>query len=494
MALLLALDQGTTSTRAMLFDEAGRVRAQASRPLAQHFPADGWVEHDAEEIWDAAVAVMAEALVQAGVGVGSITALGIANQRETVVLWERASGRPLAKAIVWQDRRTADACAAFSLRGLDAMVQERTGLLLDPYFSATKIAWLLEHIPGARQRAERGELAAGTIDSWLLWRLSGGSLHATDATNASRTLLFDLERQCWDHELLWLFGIPAPLLPTVRDCAGTFTRTHCLGGSIAVTGIAGDQQAAAIGQGCLEPGAVKATFGTGCFVLAHAGTQRPRSRHRLLATLAWRLGGEARYALEGAVFQAGAVVQWLRDGLQAIPDAAASEAIARTADPASGVQLVPAFTGLGAPYWDPQARGAILGLTRATTLADIVHAGLSSVAFQVRDLLEAMAQDGVRPATLRVDGGMTANDLFMGMLADQAGVTVERPQVTETTARGAALLAGLGAGVHGSLAEAAASWRLDRRFSPAIAADERERRHAAWKAAVARVRSTDAAG
>ncbi len=492
MALLLALDQGTTSTRAMLFDEAGEVLAMAGRPLEQHFPADGWVEHDPEEIWDAAFAVLGEALGQAGVTPDRVAGLGIANQRETVVLWERASGRPLAPAIVWQDRRTAEHCAKLRRRGLDELVQERTGLLLDPYFSATKIAWLLETIPGARARAQRGELAVGTIDSWMLWRLSGGAVHATDATNASRTMLLDIGSGTWDAELLKIFGIPQALLPTVRDSSGCFAESSCLGGRLAVTGIAGDQQAAAIGQSCLEPGQVKATFGTGCFILAHAGSQRPHSRHQLLATIAWQLDGQIRYALEGAVFQAGAVVQWLRDGLHAIADARASEAMARQADPRSEVQLVPAFTGLGAPYWDPHARGAILNLTRASTLADIVHAGLSSVAFQVRDLLEAMRQDGVAPSEVRVDGGMTANDLLMGMLADQAGVSVARPQVTETTARGAALLAGLGAGIYRSLEQATASWRLDRRFAPSMAGEERERRYAAWLAAVERVRTPSA--
>ncbi len=490
MRALLALDQGTTSTRAIAFDVDGHVLGTAARPLANRFPRDGWVEQEPEEIWAASHDCLREATAAAGLRPSEVAAIGLANQRETVVLWDRATSKALGPAIVWQDRRTAERCADLRVRGVEGLVQRRTGLLLDPYFSATKIAWLLDHHPGARTRGAAGALAAGTIDSWLLWRLSGGDVHATDATNASRTMLFDIHRQRWDEDLLALFEVPLAVLPEVHDCARTWTFTTCLGASVPLCAMVGDQQAAAIGQGCIEPGMVKATLGTGCFVLAHAGDQVPASRHRLLATVAWRLGGATRYALEGAVFNAGTVVQWLRDALHAIPDAAASEALARQADPASQVHLVPAFTGLGAPWWDPHARGVILGITRATTLADIVHAGLASIAFQVQDLLAAMAEDGLAPAELRVDGGMANNRLALELLAESCALAVAKPQLTETTAWGAAMLAGLGVGIFHTLEQAARSWTLAERTS-CRAGRRRSARAAgrAWRQAVERVRS-----
>ncbi|MDB5364671.1 MAG: glycerol kinase [Rhodospirillales bacterium] len=482
MAHLLALDQGTTSTRAIVFDERGAALARASRPLPQSYPAPGWVEHDPETIWTAAREVLAEAAAGR-----RIDAIGITNQRETTVLWERSTGRAVAPAIVWQDRRTAEHCLQLQARGAEPLVRARTGLLIDPYFSATKIGWLLDQ-RDLRVRAERGELAFGTIDSFLLWRLTEGRVHATDATNAARTSLFDIHRNEWDDELLQLFGVPRSVLPSVVDCAGVIATTS---DGVPITGCAGDQQAATVGQACWAPGAVKATYGTGCFLVVNTGDTPLASNNRLLTTPAYRLGGRTTYALEGSIFVAGAAVQWLRDGLKLFQRADETDALARAASPsARSVFLVPAFTGLGAPHWDPQARGALLGLTRDTGIAEIVRAALEAVCFQTRDLTDALAADGVPKLTvLRVDGGMAANDWAMQFLADMLDVPVERPVELETTAWGAAVLAGLGAGVFRDAAETEALWKRDRRFEPSMSSDERGARLAGWKDAVARVRS-----
>ncbi len=485
--LLLALDQGTTSTRAIAFRTPEmRPVAEARRPLPQHFPASGWVEHDAEDIWRDAAAVLREAARDAGADAADIAAIGITNQRETTLLWDRRTGAPIHRAIVWQDRRTSAHCEALAPHA--ELIAARTGLLLDPYFCATKIAWLLENVPGARARAEAGELAFGTIDSFLLWRLTEGAVHATDATNASRTLLFDIHRGAWDAELLDLFRIPSNLLPEVRDCSTRFGETAVLGGRVPVCGIAGDQHAATIGQACFEPGMVKATYGTGCFALLNTGATAVASRNRLLTTIAYQLDGRRTYALEGAIFVAGAAVQWLRDGLGIIGDAAESGTLAAQADPEQNVTLVPAFTGLGAPHWDPGARGALFGLTRATGPAELARAALESVAFQTRDLLEAMAADldAASRTVLRVDGGMVASDWAMRFLADILAAPVDRPEVAETTALGAAYLAGLAAGLCPPPADFAGQWRLDRRFQPTMPAAERDRRYAIWRDALAR--------
>ncbi len=489
--LLLALDQGTTSTRAILFGPDLLPRAMASQELPQHFPAPGWVEHEPEDIWQGALGAMRAALAQAGAAPGDLAGIGITNQRETVVLWERASGRPVHRAIVWQDRRTADHCARLRAEGAEPLITARTGLLADPYFSATKLAWLLETIPGARAQAERGELCFGTVDSFLLHRLTGGRVHATDATNAARTLLFDIRHGCWDEELLRLFGIPAAILPEVRDCAAEFGTTDVLGGAVAIRGIAGDQQAATLGQACFAPGMLKSTYGTGCFALLNTGPTPVASTNRLLTTIAWQLYGQRCYALEGAIFVAGAAVQWLRDGLGVVAEAAETGALAAAADPAQAVYLVPAFVGLGAPWWDAEARGAIFGLTRATGRAELARAALESVAFQTRDLLDAMRADwpGMGETVLRVDGGMVASDWTMQFLADLLGAPVDRPAVAETTALGAAWLAGLQAGLVPPPEAAATHWRLERRFLPRMAREEAARRHAGWLDAVRRTRS-----
>ena len=476
--LLLALDQGTTSTRAILFDAAGAPLRTAQRELRQIYPEDGWVEHDPEEIWQASVAVLREAAA------GEVpAAIGIANQRETVLLWDRASGACLHNAIVWQDRRTAPECDRLRAEGAEALVAERSGLVIDPYFSATKLAWLLDELPGARGRRD---LAFGTVDSFLAWRLTGGRVHATDATNASRTSLFDIRERAWSPDLLELFRVPESVLPEVRGNADGFGVTDILGPPVPIAGMAGDQQAATLGQGCLEAGDIKSTYGTGCFLLAHTGGEPVASRHRLLTTIALELGGRTSYALEGAVFVAGAAVQWLRDGLGVIADAAETEALARNAG-GSGVVMVPAFVGLGAPWWDPEARGALFGLTRDTGPAELARAALEAAAHQTADLLDAAAADGVRPALLRIDGAMSANDWFAQRLADIAGLAVERPAVTETTAWGAAVLAGLGAGVFSDPREAARP--AGRRFGPG--GDPAPAR-ARWADAVARTLSRPA--
>ena len=489
MPAVLAIDQGTTSTRAMLFDAEGRPLATRQIELPQIFPAPGWVEHDAALIWRHAVEVAKAALAAAGLKAADIAAIGITNQRETTVLWDRKSGAPIANAIVWQDRRTAETCARLRKEGAADKIAQRTGLVLDPYFSATKIAWLLDNVPGARARADRGELAFGTIDCWLLWNLTGGKVHATDASNAARTMVFDIHRQRWDDELLALLRVPKSVLPEVRDSSGDFGASDpaLFGGAVPIRGIAGDQQAATFGQAAFAPGDIKSTYGTGCFVVLHTGAKALASKNRLLGTVAWRLKGEVTYALEGSIFVAGAAMQWLRDGLGLIRNAADSEALARSAPSTGGVYLVPAFAGLGAPYWDAEARGALLGLTRDSGIKEIVRAGLESVAWQTRDLMEAMAADGVRPQALKVDGGMVANTWFLQFLADALGLPVERPVVGETTALGAAYLAGLAAGFYADQASIARQWQSGGRFAPKMAAAERDAGYAGWKKAVARV-------
>ena len=487
---ILAIDEGTTSTRAMVFDRAGRPCGVAQREIRQFYPADGWVEHDPEEIWTATEAVCREAVLKAGLKASDIAAIGITNQRETTLLWDRRTGEPIHKAIVWQDRRTADTCRDLVRDGVEKLVSERTGLVIDPYFSASKLAWLLDHVPGARARAEKGKLAFGTVDSFLLFRLTGGKTHATDATNASRTSLFDIARQEWDAELLRIFRVPASLLPRVLDSAADFgvAKADFLGAPVPILGVAGDQQASLIGQGCFNPGMIKSTFGTGCFTLMNVGERPVASKHRLLTTIGYRLNGKAAYALEGAIFAAGVSVQWLRDGLKLIENAAASEAMAAGLDGTGGVYMVPAFTGLGAPHWAPTARGAILGITRDTRVEHVVRAALESVCYQMRDLMDAMAEDGgITLAALRVDGGMAANNWMLQFLADMLDLPVERPAFTESTALGAACLAAFQAGLCASPAEFGADTGLDRRFVPSMPGEQRETLYRGWKQAVARV-------
>jgi glycerol kinase len=489
---LLAIDQGTTSTRAIVFDLALAPVASAQQELRQIYPAPGLVEHDPEEIWSATLATARTAMGRAGAQAKDIAALGITNQRETAVIWDRATNRPIHNAIVWQDRRTADRCAALRQDGHEPTIAARTGLLLDPYFSATKIAWLLDHVEGARAAAAEGRLAFGTVDSFLLWRLTGGRVHATDATNASRTLLLDIHRGSWDAELCRLFDVPEALLPEVRDCAGDFGTTDHFGGPIRILGIAGDQQAAMVGQGCFAPGMVKSTYGTGCFALINTADQPVASKNRLLTTIAYQLGGHRTYALEGAIFIAGAAVQWLRDALKVIGTAPDVNALAAAADPAEQLYLVPAFVGLGAPWWDANARGALYGLTRKSGVAELARATLEAVGYQTRDLLEAMRADWPAAGTdtvLRVDGGMAASDLTMQFVADILAAPVDRPAVMETTALGAAYLAGYAAGVCPDLSGFAAKWRCERRFEPQMDADTRERKWAGWRDAVARTLS-----
>ncbi len=498
--LILALDQGTTSSRAIVFDARGKRLARAQRELQQFYPKDGWVEHDAEHIWSDIMGTARDAITRSGRPVRDIAAIGITNQRETAIVWDRTTGRPIHNAIVWQDRRTAPLCRELVAEGLEEHVRTTTGLVIDAYFSATKIKWLLDNVPGARDRAERGELACGTVDSFLLWRLTGGRKHATDASNASRTMLFDITRQDWDDRLLARLGIPRAMLPEVMDNSGTFglATGDILGADIPITGMAGDQQAATFGQACFQPGMLKSTYGTGCFALLNTGERLVPSKNRLLSTIAWRLDGKPTYAIEGSIFIAGAAIQWVRDGLRAISNAAESEALANTLQDTGGVYLVPAFTGLGAPYWDPDARAAILGLTRDSTSAHIVRAALESVAYQTADLLTAMRDDiaaagaGVLPDTLRVDGGMVVNDWVCQYLADILDCPVERPAVIETTALGAAYLAGLAVGVYPSMAAISESWRADGRFAPKLDAATRQARLAGWARAVARVRSAAA--
>ncbi len=489
---ILAIDQGTTSTRAILFDATGERVATAQTELQQYFPGDGWVEHDPEHIWADTLQVCREVIDKAPIGPERIAAIGITNQRETTLLWERATGRPVHRAIVWQDRRTAPLCRRLLADGLEQHVRESTGLVIDPYFSATKLAWLLDNVEGARSMAEAGRLAFGTVDSFLLWRLTGGQVHATDASNAARTMLFDIRKMSWDAELLRRLDIPLAVLPEVRDCSGHFgvTDPALFGVPIPIAGMAGDQQAATFGQACFSPGMMKSTYGTGCFALLNTGERPVASRNRLLTTIAWSLEGRPTYALEGSIFVAGAAIQWVRDGLRAIGSAAESEALASTVADTGGVYLVPAFTGLGAPWWDPDARGALLGLTRNTSLAHIVRAALEAVCYQTADLMRAFADDVGdldERQPLRVDGGMVANNWLCHYLADILGRPVERPAVIETTALGAAYLAGLAAGVYGSLDEIAAGWRVDARFLPAMEEATRQARLAGWEQAVSRV-------
>jgi glycerol kinase len=489
---LLAIDQGTTSTRAILFDAALTPVATAQQEFAQIYPAPGLVEHDPEALWSTTVATVRAAMAKADASAKDIAALGMTNQRETTIIWDRATGKPIHNAIVWQDRRTAEACAALRQSGHEAMVAGRTGLLLDPYFSATKIAWLLEHVEGARDAAAQGRLAFGTVDSFLLWRLTGGKQHATDATNASRTLLMDIRKGSWDAGLCELFGIPDALLPQIRDCSGDFGTTDLFGGPIRILGVAGDQQAAIVGQGCFAPGMMKATYGTGCFALLNTGTEAVVSKNRLLTTIAYQIGGRRTYALEGAIFIAGAAVQWLRDALKVIGAAPDVNALAAAADPAEEVYLVPAFVGLGAPWWDAQARGALFGLTRNSGVAELARAVLEAVGYQTRDLLDAMRADwpAASPDTvLRVDGGMAASDVTMQFVADILAAPVDRPAVMETTALGAAYLAGSAAGLCPDLPGFAAGWKRERRFEPRMDAAMRERKWTGWRDAVRRTLS-----
>lgn len=489
---LIAIDQGTTSTRAIAFDAALRPLATAQMEFRQIYPSPGEVEHDPEEIWKTVVTTVRAVMAEARITASDVAGLGITNQRETTVMWDRESGEPIYNAIVWQDRRTADFCDALRRAGHEPEITARTGLLLDPYFSSSKIAWLLDHVKGARAAAENGKLAFGTIDSFLLWRLTGGKVHLTDATNAARTLLFDIGRAQWDDDLCRLFGVPRRLLPDVRDCAGMFGETtpDLFGGSIRILGIAGDQQAATIGQGCFKPGMMKSTYGTGCFALLNTGVERIASSNRLLTTIAYQLEGRRTYALEGAIFVAGAAVQWLRDSMKLINAASELGPLAQRADPAEQVYLVPAFVGLGAPYWDAQARGAIFGLSRNSGAAELARAALEAVAYQTRDLLEAMHADwpSAKASTtvLRVDGGMTVSDITMQCVADILASPVDRPVVMETTALGAAYLAGRAAGICPDLEGFAAQWQLDRRFEPRMDFEMRERKYSGWRDAVQR--------
>jgi len=489
MTHILAIDQGTTSSRAILFDATLRVVAVAQEEFPQHYPAPGWVEHDPSDLWSTVAGTARGVIEKAGIDARDIAAIGITNQRETTLIWDRATGQPIHNAIVWQDRRTADTCAALKAAGHEPMITARTGLLLDPYFSATKVKWLLDHVPGARARAEAGELAFGTVDTFLIWRLTGGRAHVTDATNAARTMLYNIEANDWDAEICALMGVPMAILPEVKDCAADFgqTRADLFGREIPILGVAGDQQAATVGQACFAPGMMKSTYGTGCFALLNTGADRVPSTNRLLTTIAYRLDGRTTYALEGSIFIAGAVVQWLRDGLKIIREAKETQPLAESADPAQEVVLVPAFTGLGAPYWRPECRGAVYGLTRNSGPAELARAALESVGYQTRDLLEAMRADwgAAADGVLRVDGGMTASDWAMQFLSDILGAPVDRPVVTETTALGAAYLAGLQAGICPPPEEFAKSWALERRFDPVMDVATRDSKYARWGRAVA---------
>ena len=491
---LLSFDQGTTSSRAIIFSEDGRILASGQYEFTQHFPQPGWVEHEPQEIWNTTLTAARDALQLAGLQAADIAVAGITNQRETTLVWDRHSGEPVYNAIVWQDRRTASFCQ--QLKQDDAQLEERiagkTGLLLDPYFSATKLAWILDHVDGVRERAERGELVFGTVDTYLLWQMTAGREHLTDATNASRTMLFNIHDQCWDEELLALFRIPPSMLPEVRDSAADFgvMTADLLGAEIPVGGVAGDQQAALIGQACFHPGMAKSTYGTGCFMIVNTGDNIVRSANRLLTTIAYRTEGKPVYAVEGSIFMAGATIQWIRDGLQLIRSACETEPLAQETGYENPVYMVPAFTGLGAPYWDPQARGAILGLSRDTGIKEIVTAGLQAVCYQTRDLIEAMQQDGIRPAELRVDGGMVVNTWLVQFLADILGLPITCPAVTETTALGAAFLAGLQAGIYHSFSDVEGLWQHDRAYQPQLSSEQRERLYAGWLEAVQRVRSS----
>ncbi len=491
MPFILALDQGTTSSRAIVFDHHGQILTVAQREFEQLFPQPGWVEHDAEEIWATQLAVAREAIEEAGLTAEDVAAIGITNQRETTVVWDRETGWPIHHAIVWQDRRTSDFCGALKAEGHEALFRERTGLVLDPYFSGTKVRWLLDHVEGARAKAALGELAFGTIDAWLVWNLTGGRVHVTDPSNASRTLLFNIHTGDWDDDLLRILDVPRSLLPDVRSSSEVYgmTAEGLFDAAIPIAGIAGDQQAALFGQLCTKPGMVKNTYGTGCFMLMNTGTEAVPSKNNLLTTVAWEREGRTEYALEGSIFIAGAVVQWLRDGLGLIDSASEVEALAASVPDNGGVYLVPAFAGLGAPHWDPYARGTILGLTRGTTAAHLARAALESIAFQVADVLEAMEADaGIRLAELRVDGGASKNDLLLQFQADLLRVPVVRPKVLETTALGAAYLAGLAVGFWDGLDDLAEQWVEDRRFLPAMPEEEVRRLREGWKKALERAK------
>ena len=489
-AYILAIDQGTTSSRALVFDRNLEIKGLGQQEFTQHFPDNGWVEHDANEIWSTTLSSCHQALAKAGISARDIACIGITNQRETTVVWDRTTGVPIANAIVWQDRRTSDFCAELRERGIEPIIQNKTGLLLDSYFSATKVRWLLDHVPGARDRANRGELAFGTIDTFLLWCLSNGQSHCTDATNASRTLLFNIHTQEWDQELLELFEIPVSLLPQVKDCAADFGKTDPMwfDSSIPITGMIGDQQAAAFGQCCFNTGMAKSTYGTGCFLLLNTGNKAILSSKGLLTTIAYRLNGIPCYAIEGSIFMAGATMQWLRDGMHLIDNVAESAALALASSADSSVYLVPAFTGLGAPYWDPAARGAIFGMTRDTGVKEIVTAALMSVCYQTKDLIIAIQQDGISLTQLRVDGGMARNDFVMQRLADVLDCEVLRPVITETTALGAACVAALQAGLFESLENISQHWQLQQSFKPASDENWRQQRYALWLDAVERTR------
>ncbi len=496
MSFVLAIDQGTTSSRAIVFRSDISIAAVAQQEFPQHFPASGWVEHEPEDIWTSTIATCREALKKAGLAAKDIAAIGITNQRETTVVWDRATGQAVHRAIVWQDRRTADICAQLKAEGCEGAITQKTGLIIDPYFSGTKVAWILDQVPGARKRAEAGELLFGTVDCYLLWRLTGGKVHATDATNASRTLLFNIHAGQWDEELLKMLRVPRSMLPEVKDSSHAYGESvpDLFGGPIAISGIAGDQQAATIGQACFAPGMIKSTYGTGCFALLNTGTTPVASKNKLLTTIAYQLGGKRTYALEGSIFVAGSAVQWLRDGLGIIKQAAETGPLADKSDSTQSVYLVPAFVGLGAPYWNPRVRGALFGLTRNTGPAEFAHAALESVCYQTYDLREAMRADwpGEKAANvLRVDGGMTVSDWTMQRLADLLDAPVDRPMIQETTALGAAYLAGLQAGVYPEPQKFADNWRLERRFKPAMSAATRERKLKGWARAVRGVLASD---
>ena len=489
MTHILAIDQGTTSSRAIVFDGQMNITAVAQEEFAQHYPRSGWVEHDPADLWSTTAGTCREAIERAGIAPADIAAIGITNQRETTLVWDRATGQPIHNAIVWQDRRTADICAGLRAAGHEAEITRKTGLLADPYFSGTKLKWLLDTVEGARARAERGELLFGTVDSYLIWKLTGGAAHVTDATNAARTMLYNIRTGEWDAGICAILGIPMAMLPKVKDCAAEFGRTRAdlFGREIPILGVAGDQQAATVGQACFTPGMLKSTYGTGCFALLNTGTELVESRNRLLGTIAYQLDGKPAYALEGSIFIAGAVVQWLRDGLKIIREAAETQPLAEAADDGQSVILVPAFTGLGAPYWNPECRGAVYGLTRNSGPAELARAALESVGYQTRDLVEAMTADWQSASggeVLRVDGGMTASDWAMQFLADILGAPVDRPAVLETTALGAAWLAGMRAGVYPGPDEFAQGWALERRFEPRMADAARDAKYAAWARAV----------
>ncbi len=494
MTHILAIDQGTTSSRAILFDQNLRIKATEQEEFPQHFPDSGWVEHDPDDIWSTTAGTCRGVIERAGLAPQDIAAIGITNQRETVVVWDKATGKPVYNAIVWQDRRTAKMCQALKAQGHEAMVTERTGLLLDPYFSSTKLAWILENIDGVRARAEAGDLLFGTVDCFLIWKLTGGASHVTDATNAARTMLYNIRTGAWDEDICKLLNIPMSMLPEVKDCAAEFgiTRSDLFGRPLPILGVAGDQQAATVGQACFQPGMLKSTYGTGCFALLNTGPDLVTSSNRLLGTIAYQLDGKPTYALEGSIFIAGAVVQWLRDGLKIIREAKETQPLAESADPMQDVYLVPAFTGLGAPYWDAECRGAIYGLTRGTGPAEIAKAALESVAFQTRDLWEAMKADwtGASDAVLRVDGGMSASDWTMQNLSDMLGAPVDRPEVLETTALGAAWLAGMKAGIYPDQEGFSKTWALEHRFEPVMDPTTRDQKYAGWRDAVSRTLST----